>query len=437
MIKCAFRFVFICFWALGIPFLISGCKDNPYLSLATLPASNMLDLNTIDSFTIHGGTILSDSVLASGLSSYLLGQTKNNDFGVSNASLYTSFSLPSDQFESLGIIDSMFLTLQYAGIYGDTNSLHQLVLYEVNPNSAEAIKDNVPYYSNADFTTLPNLIGSKSNFKFTPKDSININGLRLAPHVRIRITDNSFIAKIQNQTGSTGFLNNTAFHTIVNGIYVKDINPAANSFMYINTSSAAISGLFIYHKTSTGKDTTSIFHLGQSSTNSFKHNYTGTAVANHLNVKKDSVIYLQGIGGLQGRIYIPYLSSIKNVIVNKAELIIEDVHQGNASTFLPPTTLFIYRKDSISHLLEDVTIGSPFSDVSTGNYFGGVRSKNYNYSFNIARYIQKVVDNQTSPFDGFYINVLGSSINPGQLIIGTGAATHFKMKLKLNLTKLN
>ena len=412
-----------------------GCKDNPYLNIATLPGSAQLNSTVVDSFTVSAKTIKSDSVLSSGLSRFIIGQTQNSTFGKTTASLYASMVLPADQFEALGTVDSAFITLQYSGIFGDTNSVHNVVLYEVDPNGSKPIADNTAYYSNAVFTTLPTVLGSKSNFKFNPKDSIAVDGKKLAPHLRIRITDLAYLTKLQNQTSSGGFANNTALHQVLNGILIKVTSTAGNSMMYVDNSSSGVTGLSIYHHTAT-KDTATIFHFGSSSVNTYQHDYTGSVVAAHLSNATDTVIYLQGLGGLQSRVFIPYLSNLKNVIINKAELTFQDVNPSATSVYAAPASLYIYRRDSINKNLEDITLGSPFDDVTTGNYFGGSRSTANSYTFNIARYLQKVVDGQTAAFDGFYVNILGNSINPNQIEIGSGTSSGYKIKLKILLTHI-
>jgi hypothetical protein len=438
MVFIRFRILLIVLALIGVVNGLISCKDNPYLSTVVIPLNNQLNVKITDTFSISASTIVSDKVLTNGLSRYVLGQTQNATFGKTTASLYTSFSLPSDQLEGLGIIDSAVINLQYAGIFGDTLTNHSLLAYEVDPNSSQRIMDNQAYYSDAQFPIIPTIIGSLSNFKFHPKDSVAVVGPNLTPHLRIRITDLSFLYKIQSQTASTGFLNNTAFHNVVNGIYIKVISQNGNVMMYIDNSASSITGLVVYHHLAGGAPTATIFRLGTATVNAYEHTRNATnEVTAHLGKTNDSVIYLQGLGGLQARIQIPYLNHLKNVLINKAEIIFEDVNAGATSIYTPPASLYIYRKDSITQTLEDVTLGSPFSDVTTGNYFGGARKTDYTYHFNIARYIQKVVDNQTAPFDGFYLNILGNSLNPNQIKLGGGELSSKKIKLKITFTQLN
>ena len=114
--------------------VFTACKDNPYLSTSTIHPSSILDANETDTFTVRTTTLRSDSVLASGLSSYSFGQMSSTEFGTTKATVYAQFDLIADQMSSFGTIDSMFFVAQYASLIGDTGTQMNITLRAINPN---------------------------------------------------------------------------------------------------------------------------------------------------------------------------------------------------------------------------------------------------------------------------------------------------------------
>jgi hypothetical protein len=416
--------------------MLTSCKDNPYLSTHILHPHSILDANETDTFTVRTTTLRSDSVLASGLTSYSLGQISSTQFGTTKASVYAQFDLIADQMSGFGVIDSVFFVAQYAGLIGDTGTSMDLVLRSIN-TAGKHIEASKSYYSNQVFDLDANTIASQSVI-CRPKDSIKVNAKKLPPHIRVQITDLGFLAMLQSQTASTGFYNNVAFHNVCNGLYVDVANISGNALVRMNNSSGALTGLLVYHhSSSTGKDTSSLLKMGFGSVAHFEHNFSNSQVANHLNQMNDSIAYLAGFGGLITKIDFPYLNRMNKVIINRARLVVEDLNPLNAK-FPAPTSLYLYRKDSVAEALEDVLLGSPFGDLSNSSYYGGTRASNGTYTFNIARYLQKVVDGTyKNSFNGFYLNVLGQSVYGNQIIIGGGTNATHRLKLKMITTTLN
>ncbi len=413
---------------------LSACKDNPYLSTSTIHPHSMLGANETDTFTVRTTTLRSDSVLASGLSAYSFGQISSTQFGTTKASVYAQFDLIADQMSSFGTVDSVFFVAQYASLIGDTGTQMNITLQAINP-SGKKIVAGKSYFSNETFDLQANTLANQT-ISCRPKDSVIINGKKLVPHIRVQITDQSFLALLQAQTAATGFYNNTAFHNVCNGIYVDVTSINGNAIIKMNNSSGAYTGLLVYHHTGTGKDTSSLLKMGYGSVAHFNHDYTNATVAQHINQLNDSVAYLAGFGGLITKIDFPYLSKLNHVIVNRARLVVEDLNPSNTK-FPAPANLYLYRKDSIAQALEDVLLGSPFGDLSNSAYFGGNRATSGIYTFNIARFMQRVVDGTyNNSFNGFYLNVLGQSVYGNQIIIGGGTHATHRLKLKMITTTL-
>lgn len=415
--------------------LLSACKDNPYLSTSTIHPHSILDANETDTFTVRTTTLRSDSVLASGLTAYSFGQISSTQFGTTKASVYAQFDLIADQMSGFGTVDSVFFVAQYGSLIGDTGTVMNITLQSINP-SGKKIVAGKSYYSNEVFDLQPNTLASQT-ITCRPKDSVIVNGKKLVPHVRVQITDQSFLALLQAQTASTGFYNNTAFHNVCNGIYIDVNSTNGNAIVKMNNSSSAYTGLLVYHHTTAGKDTSSLLKMGYGSVAHFAHDYTNATVAQHINQLNDSIAYLAGFGGLVTKIEFPYLNKLNHVIINRARLVVEDLNPTN-SKFPAPANLYLYRKDSVAEALEDVLLGSPFGDLSNSSYYGGNRATNGTYTFNIARFMQRVVDGTyRNSFNGFYLNVLGQSVYGNQIIIGGGSNATHRLKLKMITTTLN
>jgi hypothetical protein len=147
------------------------------------------------------------------------------------------------------------------------------------------------------------------------------------------------------------------------------------------------------------------------------------------------LVFLQGIGGLKTRILIPSISTLKNVMINKAELVIYQVNDESRtdSIFTAPTQIVCVTADSTG---KDISIPDNLDNFPE---FGGVQirkvtldRKSYvEYHFSVASQIQEIV-NGTTEDRGLFLIMYRRGESPDRLMMGGSNRTDFR-KMKFNL----
>ena len=426
-------------------YVLASCNQNPYLATHLAPSSDNLNASQTDTFQIYAHTIYHDSVPTYNLGVLTLGELSNNAlFGTMTSSIYAQFNLPENQFsfDATTTIDSVFITFPYLGTYGDTLSRMDLSITPIDAASANKINDDRVYYSNDNFAIKSSPLATMNNVLLKLKDSVMVYGKRQTPQLRIPITNAAFIQSLKIQDINGAYLNSTNFHNFFNGVYINVTSSNTNGIMQLNASDPSNSGLQIYYHTATADSLSVLFAANANGTvNHFSHNFSGSKVLQQINnsTGNDTVVYLSGLAGVHGKLYIPGLSNFKNVMINKATLTFYDVNPAYTGLFGPPTNLLLSRYDASTNLeysLEDLSEGSPLYGVSSTVYFGGVRNTvDGSYTFNIARYLQKLV-NGTYSNNGFFIEMNNAAESPYQVVIRGGNSFSKKIKLKIVYTKI-
>ena len=159
-----------------------------------------------------------------------------------------------------------------------------------------------------------------------------------------------------------------------------------------------------------------------------------------------STTYIQSLAGVKTKIYTPYLLNlVKNgpIAINKAELVVKVVSSTakyNGSSYTPPATLYMFgiNNDGTSYVIPDL-ISSPYY------YYGGFNAGDYQYTLNITRYIQQVLDKKLAN-NGLYLLVphISAVTTASRVAIGgsapknpDGSTNAYQMKLNLTYTKLH
>jgi hypothetical protein len=351
----------------------------------------------------------SDLVAAGDLNDPEFGQTHANfQFNILPASLGV---YPFVHKDSAKIIDSVILSLDYQGGYGDTlTGMQTLHVFEIDPNSGFRPDTTYRYIDPAsEFPTTGAELGSKTFSVSSLKDSIGIitdnDTSKTANTLRI-LLNKSFVDRFVNSdTSATGAYYNDStkgdnFRKLFAGLSIKADN-SGNVLTYFNLSSSGKTKLTVYyriqHAATTKEDTlhADFYHSTNGQTNYVKQTVGGNW-ASYLNNGQlsDDKVYLQSSpSGSYASVLIPDLSSLGNKIIHRAELIATTIPSISDNIFTPPARLFLDRKnggapDTTFLLYKDLTPGLDGSlDFNT---FGG-NLKSAKYVFNITRFIQSVV----------------------------------------------
>jgi hypothetical protein len=418
-----------------LTFFFTACKDPDELGLEVQPTSDQISVLKSDSATIFTRTVKEDSLPSAGVSYQLLGSYVDPVFGRSDAGFFTqvllglAFSNTSDTL----IPDSLILSLDYAGSYGDLTTTQVAHVYQLTEN----IVSDTGYYTTKIFSDSAVDLASSFTFIPRPSDSVMVGSSLQPAQLRIPLSM-AKASELLSPDHRTTLSDNSAWINFFKGLYVKtDAVLSGGAISYFDLYSP-YSKLSLYFKKS-GDTTARRYDFSLYSgirVNHQAHEYQSplSEVGWQLNdsTHNDSLNYIQAMAGVKTRITFPYLKHFTDsgkIVVNKAELEIT-VQPGYPDIFPPPSKLLLVGIDSLgnSHLLTDYFEGA--------SYFGGTfNSSARTYKFNIARHLQGILDGRISD-NGLYLIVSGAVVQASRVIIGSGKNTAYPMKLHLFYTKL-
>ena len=160
----------------------------------------------------------------------------------------------------------------------------------------------------------------------------------------------------------------------------------------------------------------------------WSHDYSNTEIESAINMDYVSQGYVQGGVGLRTYIELPDINSLKdsNYVFHSAELIIPYISTEVDSIFYSPSKLglaAVNSKGSLEVLTED-------QNIQGSVYFDGNRNEtSQTYTFNIARYIHKVVYEGYTNRLALYVPT--SIAQPERLIINNNAIDSTGLRLNL------
>jgi hypothetical protein len=156
------------------------------------------------------------------------------------------------------------------------------------------------------------------------------------------------------------------------------------------------------------------------------HDYSTTNIPNLIGEEDLEQAYVQGSVGYRTYLTLPSLESLKdsNYVIHKAELTIPYIYNENDSVFGIPSKLglaAVNNQGGLEILSEDQNIqGSSYFD-------GNSNVLDQTYTFNIARYVHKVIEQGYT--NRLAIYVPSSVISPERVLISNDAENSIKLKL--------
>ncbi|MBL4593463.1 MAG: DUF4270 domain-containing protein [Flavobacteriales bacterium] len=394
-----------------------------------------LSINFTDTFSIVTTLIQEDSLRTDLSNNNLLGLYNDSLLGPVSSSIYTQLRLTginvdfSNTVADPALLDSVVLTLDYQGLYGDATAPMTVEIYKLS----SPLDANTDYYSNS----------------FSPHELIPIATTTFVPNVnsdlRIKL-DDSFGDSLIFYSPYT---NNSAFVSFFNGLYitVKDsvtgttIPQGSGSIAYFDLNSANSAVSLYYHHNELGKGSTKYNFLISSEGvkfSHFEHNYTGTDVEAHINnlpTKDTTIIYVSTMAGVKTKIEIPNIKNLienGSVVINKAELIftLESGTENNFADGLSTLSLVGIDANGSAQFLPDFFEGTEHS--------GGIlvdQGLSKTYTFNISRHVHQLVYNTTTDY-GMYLIANGSTTKANRSIIGSENSPTYKIRLEITYSKL-
>jgi len=259
-------------------------------------------------------------------------------------------------------------------------------------------------------------------------------------------------------SGDTILLNQGAFIRHLKGLYITANSPmqfpGQGSIWFMNLYDAG-AGVFFYMRIINRDPVTLItdtvysipqftFGTNQVMCMHYDHNYTGTSFyaphKPHAPVSSPNNVYVQGFGGVTTRIDFPYIKKQfkGTVIINRAEVDIP-VETQDLGVYTPPAQMYLVGINDTSTVVSTQTFTLP--DEYTSFYGGTYDAFNQVYVFDIAEYVQNVLDGKTIE-DGLYLVTGSSAITPNRVVgyggaVRPGFGSNKRLRLKLYYTPLN
>jgi len=415
------------------------------------------DLNFRNDIPVDAKTISGESVPTYNrfpslqLEHQLLGQLEDEQFGISNASVYSQLARSAGYPDPAIIVDSLILSFAYdtIGFYGDLSKPFEIEVFRVT----EDLDPSADYNSDQVFASEMTPIGSATvALSF---DSVAVtnysNGVSTTtiepPHIRIPL-DVAFGELLAED--SMVYQSDTTFQNFFKGLYVKP-SSSSNGIVPIRFDNA-ISRLTMYYRPRARdlkQEYRYPFLFSQARVNSFEHTHEGSEAGQTLDIDNSDLLYLQSMAGLNLEVSFPDLSSLDNTVINRAELEFTVASNTVSPSFPIVDQLMVTRADQGERTavidVRNAIVGS--EPLRTRVFGGNPVEEDVNgvtltkYRINISAHFQDIVSNNasnsiiisagTEEFL-YYLSVVPKAENANQVIFY--GANHPDLAPKLNLT---
>jgi len=418
--------------------LFFSCKKEPSQIGLDIVGDNPLNVLYTDTASVQVHSVLVDSVRTDELINNVLGVVVDPVFGTTHADLYMqySLSLSSFNFGDEAVFDSVVLSIPYQpiSVYGDSMAPLSFRVYELD----ELLDLDTAYYSNQTAEYLPTLLGEKT-FVPRPLDSVLIDTTLVAPHFRLRLSDE--FGQHLMSFEDTVYYNNIDFLDHFKGLYFESVYTGGMGNLTFLNMYDINSKLTVYYSNAIDDSLSYDFVPSQYSASfqNFDHlDYVGSDPDFYRQViEKDTTLgaqkfYMQTLGGVDSYIRFPSLfnnEEFAKYAINEAKLVITNIDPDNV--FVQPTNMTLFQKiyldaDSSNnyYYLEDTGGGEA--------YFGGYyNSTSKKYEFRITNFMQSYI---SGDYDSDYIllQTIGYS-NKGARLIGGGSAPDINPESRIQL----
>lgn len=433
MKKCG-SILLLVFWTL----CFCSCKKDIDVIGLNLQDDDILGADFTE-VSISAHSILEDSLPTKGLLNNVVGTINDPVFGQTAAGFCTQFTVSGSNtvFPKQAELDSVVLNLQYSGYFGDTLSPIRFSVFEL----AEALSADQYYSNDDDPMVLPtDLVYNSTYIRPNPTTPVKLDTATTAAHLRLRLTD-EFGNRLLHLTQSQ-LVNATAFQNAFYGLCVRAeaLGNRTGNLCYISLTSA-MSGLTLYYKVGHARKSYT-FPISSDCVryNFYTHDYTlGDMDFQRQVLQGDTTLgtqtlYLQPTGGVKTRVTFKDLKQAfegKNVIINRAELVLTNV-SADEDYFFQPYNLglqVVNADGTTTYTPDDATLTS-------SSYFGGIYDeKTKEYRFRITNYVQQKIKQEGSDV-GLNIVVSGAGVRGNRLVFrGTDAIYSDRARLEIYYTE--
>tara|TARA_B110000503_G_C7166491_1_gene422120 strand:+ start:2254 stop:3633 length:1380 start_codon:yes stop_codon:yes gene_type:complete len=386
----------------------------------------------------------------------LVGEYRDSAFGYTKSSIHVQPLLSSNALvfsdgNEVITVDSVILSLEYGGFYGDTTtSMAQTFdVFRIDEELQKGV--GVTYPSDtviaiqptplASYTFTPDL--KKRTVLFQPDNFGAGDTIDVSPQLRINL-GNALGEEIIAKQGSSELATDINFVNFFKGLQITpQINPSLvdneAAILYFRLT-ATNTKMTIYYTATSSTDTTQKAVDFPINTNSvrfstFEHDYTGSAAETALQTQNSNFAFVQAMAGLETVIKFPDLKTQLGgkILVNKAELIIPAVNGsysrdiGKASEVTLASKGVNSNGDTVFQFIPDALINTQF--------FGGQFDElNNEYKLNISRYVQSYLNGNQNE-NGLTLLVTGGAVSAERVVVFNENNTSNKIRLNLYYTK--
>ena len=357
-----------------------------------------------------------DSIRVGRSSDHILGNiTSDPFFGKTNAKIFLElkpgfykWNFSSVYSKDSLYLDSVVMVLGWNATYGDTLAPQRVNVYEMDPSNDFTIDTFGTRYMLRQqyFTYGSSLLGTKDFFPHQLNDSVYSFQDTTAGQLRIKL-NNSFGRRLLDYDTTNAYGSDSAFKVRVKGFAIDASTSFGNALMAFGLVNNPKTKLAIYYRYTKGGQIDTAVSYFQFTDASAEHNFinrfdfAGTPLAAATATPgEDDLVYLINAPGSFAKIKIPGLRTLSNRIINRAELIVEQVYDVMDMKFTPPEALLLDVYDSALGAYKFVPYdfavdASAFMDPSFGSYGKNTVDGSGNqirvWKFNMTRYVQNIL----------------------------------------------
>lgn len=239
----------------------------------------------------------------------------------------------------------------------------------------------------------------------------------LAIHMPDELRDEVYAAIVKS------LKNNATFVEEFNGLYFSTSDESKNTSISIfNYASDSTRAVLYYHKNTKPEETeiyTLPFNQYATHFNIFEHQFSDGNILADLSENAnqlDTVVYLQGIGGLNTRIKFPHINEMVKQgrwAVTKAQIILSVPQDASIEEkqYPAPEELMLYRIDENG---EETALNEFYSEDNS-SYLGELYTDNQ-YIFDITLFMQRMLKGDYANNE-LLLKVKHGAINPARVVV--------------------
>jgi hypothetical protein len=425
--------------------LLFSCTRNT-IEFGSIPENGYTNIVYNDTVAVQFSTIMEDSFVTSGDTSFLIGRYADPYLGTVSAKTFFQMKGPAviGEIPASAKFDSLTLIIRPNNYYyGDTNKVQTIYIHELANTIAHSYNNKL--YNTSNVAEMLPALGTKT-VRIKPKenDSIMIRlsdakGLELYTKLRQQSTEitseSEFLNYFRgisigvggNDTTAVYGLSGTAGKVIMRVHYHTTIPyPEAQYIDFVSLANDFAFNQVLTNRTGTGlvPGTTALTEVPSATTNGFS--------------------FMQGGTGLHLKMIFPTLRSILGntsvIKLLKAELIVRPGYLSFDNTkFYLPSRAYLTRTDE-SNVVGDVVLDSSganklYADPVIDNVYG---ENNY-YRFNITAYINQLLTTPGTEDAGFVMlhESPVTSVNMDRLIVNAASTPGRSSQLLLSVMVIN